>query len=386
MPDKKSDKKIQKRDKLIRLIILLVFLAISTAAGLLHQFAKVKPVGVDALCPFGGIESFYTFITQGVMVKRIVASSFILLIAVIIAAIIFRRTFCGNVCSLGTLQELFARLGKFIFKKRFNVPKIIDTPARYLKYALLILIIVFTVKTGELVIRPYDPWATYNHLLTSELFKDFLFGFIILAISLIGSLIYDRFFCKYLCPMGAFLGAINRIGLFRVKRNEKTCINCNACDKACPVNIPVESLKQVQSSECINCNLCVNACPVKDTLYISGPKNLKISPLLFTIITVIIFAAVVGSTVITGKFEVVQKSLTTEVKKTGVFNPDDIKGRMTLKEVIDASGIEKEKFINEFKIIEADLEVPIKELNSKYSFETEQVREFVKKELEKIKK
>jgi polyferredoxin len=83
-----------------------LILAVSTAAGLLHQFAKIKPVGVDALCPFGGIESFYTFITQGVMVKRIVASSFILLIAILIAAVLFRRTFCGNICSLGTLQEI----------------------------------------------------------------------------------------------------------------------------------------------------------------------------------------------------------------------------------------------------------------------------------------
>lgn len=386
MSDKKSNKKIQKRDNLIRLALLIGILVFATIIGQLHQFAKIKPVSVDALCPFGGIESFYTFITQGVMIQRIVISSFILLIAVLIVAIIFRRTFCGNICALGTLQELFGKLGKLIFKKRFNVPKIIDTPARYLKYVVLILIIVFTIKTGELVIRPYDPWVTYNHLLSSDLFTELLFGFIILIVSIVGSIIYDRFFCKYLCPMGAFLGLINKIGFFRIIRNEKTCIDCYACDKVCPVNIKVQSLKQVQSAECINCNLCVNACPVRDTLFISGPKKIKISPLFFTLLSVIIFSLVVASTTITGNFVWVQKSLTEEVKESGTFDPALIKGSMTIQDVIDASGISKDKFINEFKITEADLIIPIKEFKTKYNFETVQVREFVKKELEKIKK
>lgn len=386
MSDKKSNKKIQNRDKLVRFILLIVILVFATIIGQLHQFANIKPVGVDALCPFGGIESFYTFITQEVMVKRIVLSSFILLIAVLVVAIIFRRAFCGNICPLGALQELFGNLGKLIFKKRFNVPKIIDVPARYLKYLVLILIVIFTAKTGELIIRPYDPWVTYNHLLSSELFTELFFGFIILIVSIAGSIFYDRFFCKYLCPMGAFLGLINKIGFFRIKRNEKTCIDCYACDKACPVNIKVQSHKQVQSSECINCNLCVNACPVKDTLYIGGPKNIKISPLLFTLLSVIIFGLIVASTTITGQFEWVQKSLTEEVKEIGTFDPEQIKGRMTIQEVIDASGVSKDKFINEFKITEADLIIPIKDLATKYDFETEQVREFVKKELEKINK
>ena len=118
-------------------------------------------------------------------------------------------------------------------------------------------------------------------------------GLIVLVVSLVGSLLYDRFFCKYLCPMGGFLGLINRLGWFRITRNEATCTHCMACDKACPVNIPVESVAQVQSSECIACNLCVNACPVKDTLVVAGPRTGKVSSFAVLGITVALFAGVV---------------------------------------------------------------------------------------------
>ena len=103
MAIEKSDKKAQRRDKAIRLIILLLIWGLSTYLGILHQCAQgTRPVGVDALCPFGGIESAFTLITTGTMVQRIAWSSFILLFATLIVAILFRRSFCGNFCPLGT--------------------------------------------------------------------------------------------------------------------------------------------------------------------------------------------------------------------------------------------------------------------------------------------
>ena len=94
--------------------------------------------------------------------------------------------------------------------------------------------------------------------------------------------------------MGAFLGFINRIGIFKVKRNDNTCIHCNACDRACPVDIEVEKVDQVQSSECINCNLCVDACPVPDTLFVEGPKKIRIKPKKIMLVTILLFVAVIS--------------------------------------------------------------------------------------------
>ena len=285
----KSDKKQQKLYKGIRLAILIAILVFTTTLGILHQVLRTaKPAGVDAFCPFGGLESLITLVVTGTMVQRIALSSFVLLIAVVISALVFRRTFCGNICTLGTLQELMGRLGKKIFKKHFTMPAPVDKIARYLKYLLLVVIMVFSFIAGSLIIRPYDPWAAYQHLFAVDLFAEFLIGFIMLIVILLASLLYDRFFCKYLCPMGAATGLLGKIGWFRVKRNTETCIDCGACDKVCPVNIKVSAVKQVTTAECINCNECVNSCPVRDTLEVKGGKKGMATPLVVVLVTLLL--------------------------------------------------------------------------------------------------
>ncbi|MBN2544407.1 MAG: 4Fe-4S binding protein [Spirochaetes bacterium] len=391
----KSNKKIQNLFRAIRWLFLFLILVFVTSIGLMHQYLqKPKLLSTDAFCPFGGIESFFSSVVYGVMLKRIMLSSFILLIAVLIAAVIFRRAFCGQICVLGTIQEFFAKIGQFIFKKRLNMPKMVDKPLRYLKYLVLLVIVVWqitavyqAVKAGNtneipLVIRPYDPWAAYMHLASADLFAEFTIGFIVLIVVLIGSVLYDRFFCKYLCPMGATLGLINRIGLFKVTRNDKTCIHCKACNKVCPVNIDVMSVEIVNSSECINCNECVNKCPVPDTLYVEGPKKIKASPLAVTLITLLIFGLVLGITTVSGQFQWFQQSLEKEVEKLGTFDASLIKGSQTFKEVSDVSKVPKEAIIEKFKITEEEFNSPIKEIKDKYDFETEEVREFIKEYLE----
>jgi len=381
-------KKKQKLSRRLRLIILGGFLIFSTTIGIMHQVLdkdKWVPVGVDALCPFGGIESAYTLITSGSMLPKIAISSFILLGATILIAILFRRSFCGNICALGALQELFDKIGKILLKKRYHIPKIIDRPARYLKYALLIAIIILSIVFGKLIIRPYDPWATYHHIISADLFSEFLFGFIILLISIIGSVFYNRFFCKYLCPMGAFLGIINKIGIFRIKRNEKTCINCMACDKACPVNINIQKKSEITSSECLSCNECVNVCPEKDTLTIKTPGSKRhLSATTFLLISALVFLIVVGSTTLTGQFKWNLESIYEHTIKTGAFDYSAIKGRDTFKDVSDASGIPKEAFIKYFSLTEEEFSEPIKETAHKEgsNFDTADVRAFVHKQLE----
>jgi ferredoxin len=385
MADRKVYKKGLKRNRAIRLGILVIILIAATFGGIQHQIGKTwVPPGVDAFCPFGGIEGAVYLITNGRLIEKIAWSSFILLFAVILVAIIFRRAFCGTLCPMGTIQELFARLGRLIFKKPLRIPGIIDKPARYLKYLVLVVFIVLTIILGRLAIRPYDPWATYHHLISADLFSEFPIGFVVLVITIIGSFLFDRFFCKYVCPMGAFLGLINRIGLFRVKRNESSCIHCKACDKACPVQIPVESEKEVHSSECINCQECVNVCPEKGTLEIRGPRGWKFSPLAVSLISLGIFVLVVGITSFTGDFEWKLKTLEETASESGMFNPDDIKGRDTFRQVAELTGIEKDLFMEEFPLTDEEFDAPIKDAAHKEDsgFETEDVREFVRKQLE----
>jgi len=292
MLNQKENRELQLKSRSIRFLVLIIILAISTLLGILHQvFLTQPPVSVDALCPFGAIESTFTLIAAKTMLNKIATSSFLLLIATLLVAILFRRVFCGLICPFGTLQELFGRIGKKIFRKKILMPEQIDRFLRYWKYLSLGLIVFFSAYTGTLVQRPYDPWVAYHHLSSSDLFSEFSIGFFILLFSLVGSLLYDRFFCKYLCPMGAFLALINKLSFFRIERNESTCIKCRACDRICPVNIEVSKEKIVHSPECINCNECATICPVPDTLLITNRKKTRFfSPLAVLGITVLLFS------------------------------------------------------------------------------------------------
>jgi len=67
--------------------------------------------------------------------------------------------------------------------------------------------------------------------------------------------------------MGAFLGILNKIGLYRIIMEKSSCINCKKCSNICPVKIDVANIEKVTSSECINCMECITICPTnKKTL------------------------------------------------------------------------------------------------------------------------
>lgn len=321
--------------QILRLISQLFFLVLVTVAGFRHQILGGGPNGsppVDAICPFGGIESLYKLIITGNFIEKIDWSAVILLSGTVILAIVLGRFFCGWICALGTIQEIFGKLGFLIFKKRFEIPSRIDKPLRYLKYLLLFLILFLTWKTGTLIIRPYDPFAAYSHIPAGfeELWGDFAIGFSILILSLIASMFYDRFFCKYACPLGAFLGILSKISLFKIKRENNTCIHCNLCNKACPMNISIS--KKVDSAECIACLECVTICPTEKETLKSAVIRKTTKPLFVAIIGLIIYLGVIVVGHLTG-YWTTEKTLTEIVSTDGNLNPQSIKGFMTLKEI-----------------------------------------------------
>ncbi len=389
-PYQRSDRAAQQRSRATRLGVLIAGLVIITTIGVLHQVGGIaKPVGVDALCPFGGIETLWSLLSGAGLLQRIAVSSVILLGVVVLMALAFRRSFCGYICPLGALQELFGKLGKVLWKgtRRPVVPAAIDRPARFLKYGILAFFTVWTWQAAALVIRPYDPWVAWMHLTSGELFAEFGIGLAILGISLAGSVVYDRFFCKYLCPMGAVLGVMAPVSLFKVRRNAETCIDCRACDKACPVNVTVSTVETVSDRECINCNECVNSCPVAETLEVSdaafGKRRTSLRPQqVLGLVTGLIAVLLVASTA-SGAFAWTMPTLAKSAEQNGgTVNVEDIKGRMSFAEVSQATGIPAAEFEAQFGVQPADMTVPMKDIAAKYGFDVHTgVREWISQRL-----
>ncbi|GLC32488.1 4Fe-4S binding protein [Clostridium omnivorum] len=334
--------------KYIRWIILATFLILITIQTYLHQVlgGGTSP-SIHALCPYGGLESLYTVIFSGTFIQKIFIGTMTLLILTLLLSFIFRRSFCGTICPFGALQEFFGLLGKKIFRKRFTIPNKIDKPLRYLKYIVLLLTIIFAWKTAGLWVDPYDPWAAYGHISAgfSSLTSEYLVSLILLIVVLIGSMLYDRFFCKYLCPMGAVYGIISNFSPSKITRNKDKCINCNLCSKSCPVNIDVAHLDKVTSSECLGCQICVLSCPKKDALeYKTLGKALK--PITVIILVVVIFFGGLFISKSTGLFDVLPKPVTADTK----LNVEEIKGYMSLKDVSTGTGIEIKELYKKLEI------------------------------------
>lgn len=268
----------------LRLGVQIAFFAlvgsIATVNGLKEagvSVAFIEGASLHAICPFGGVVSFWNLVTAGTLVKKVHESSVVLAVIGIALALLFGPFICGWVCPLGSVQEWVGKLGRKLFKKRYNtfVPPAIDKWLRYLRYAVLILVSYQTVRLGKLMFQDVDPFYALFSFWTKEVTVT---SILLLGATLIVSLFVERPFCKYACPYGAFQGIFNLFRVFGIKRNPATCISCHACSKACPMNIDVEKKGIVRDHQCISCLECTSelSCPVKDTVVLgagSFPKG-----------------------------------------------------------------------------------------------------------------
>ena len=233
-------------------------------------------VSLHAVCPFGGVVSLYSLLTTGDLVRKVQDASVILMLVVFASAVLFGPVFCGYFCPLGSIQEWFGKIGRRMFPKRYNhfVPRKLDRALRWLRMAVLALVVYQTAVAAKLVFQDYDPYFALFNLFTGE---AALWAYAILAATLLASLFVERPWCKYLCPYGAVLGWFNRIRIFPVRRMQETCIHCGHCDAACPMNIEVSKAGAVRSSQCISCYECSSEsrCPVPDTVVIAAGKGGK---------------------------------------------------------------------------------------------------------------
>ncbi len=226
-------------------------------------------VSLHAICPFGGVVTLYNLAALGRYVQKIHASAVVLMTLVFALAILLGPVFCGWVCPLGSIQEWIGKIGRKLLGKRYNrvlLPRT-DRVLRYARYLVLVWVVYVTARSGSLIFSDFDPYYALFHFWTGEVAPTAL---VILGLTLAGSLLTERPWCKYACPYGALLGLFNKIRLFKVRRRPASCINCKLCDRACPMNISVSTDTNITDHQCISCYACTseNACPVPDTVVV----------------------------------------------------------------------------------------------------------------------
>jgi Fe-S-cluster-containing hydrogenase component 2 len=342
-----------KNNKLVmylRWSLLALFTGLTTVIAHLHiAESATRFPSIHAMCPFGGLESLYLFLTTGNFITKTSAGTMILFGITIVLAILFRKSFCGLICPFGAIQEFFGVIGQKIFKRRLSMPSHIDKPLRYLKYIILVVTVFWGWKTAGLWMAPFDPWAAYGHLSEGleRVWEEFAGGLIILVITILGSSLYDRFFCKYLCPLGALYGIVGKISPFKVVRNEDTCINCGKCSEACPVNIDVKSAKEVKSAECINCQICVLNCPKAGALESREGKT-TLKPVASIVLVMALFFGSIFAFQATGTYKFLP-----EMRKAGEsIRLDEVSCGMRINEAATATRTDLKEFYKKFSVPE----------------------------------
>jgi len=336
MPSSENNKKQKDHLQYLRYAILFFFLIFMTWMGYRHQLLGGGPAGsptVDALCPFGGLESIYSWLKDGYWLRRIALSSFVLFMGVAILTLLTGRVFCGWICPLGAVNEYVSAGTRKLGIKKIKLPPAVDKYLRYLKYVILLLIIYTTWKFGTLTFRDYDPWAAWMHL--SAGWSEFGYGTAVLFATLFAGVFIERFWCRCLCPLGAFLAFISKFSLVKVYRDKLKCINCGKCSVACPVGLTPDKDIIQGNGECITCGKCYSACPVDGAMN-SGYKNKNLTFLKTSIAGLLIFAAVVAGAKTVGYWE----TYASAPPATGVKSVDNVFGWMNLEQIAKTVGLD----------------------------------------------
>ncbi|MBU4188087.1 MAG: 4Fe-4S binding protein [Propionicimonas sp.] len=265
-----------RRTTLARRVTQLGFAIFIVAAAARHQFeSETGTASVDALCPFGAVETLITWATTGTLIAKVHPSNLILGVAVLVAALLVGNAFCGWICPMGTVQDGLAWVAKKLHLPQWQPGPRTDRVLRWGRFVVLGLVMWMSYVTGRLWFADYDPYFTLFSLHWLNPWTEALIVSVAITTAiLVASLFVERLWCRYLCPLGAVFAVLGRFSFLRIRRDAATCTDCNLCDRPCPVGITVSKADPVVNADCIGCLDCVTTCPVRGALTISPPGGL----------------------------------------------------------------------------------------------------------------
>jgi ferredoxin len=227
-----------------------------------------RPPGIEGWLPIAGMMNTTYFFSTGA-VPAIHPGALFLFLAFVGASLLFRKSFCGWLCPVGTLSEYLWKLGRRTFGRNFQPPRWLDVAVRGLKYLLLALFVyaVGSMSADALAGFLQSPYGLVADVKMLNFFRYLgLTGAVVLGLLVIASVFVQNFWCRYLCPYGALMGLAALLSPLRIRRTPERCIDCAKCAKACPSRLAVDTLLQIRSAECIGCMECVTACPAEGAL------------------------------------------------------------------------------------------------------------------------
>lgn len=215
-------------------------------------------------CPVGAFQNFMASIRYSTGFPQM---GFLVVGYVGFIGSVVGRLSCGWLCPFGFIQELLHKIPT----PKFSLWR----PLRYVKYGMLVVLVIalpalYVDSSGLghpwfcMLVCPAGtlegamPLMALKPSLWTTIGIIFWNKFTIMVLVIIGAILISRFFCRVICPLGAFYSLFSRISLVQLEFIEGNCVECGACIRRCPTGVVPN--KEFDSRECVMCLRCVDAC------------------------------------------------------------------------------------------------------------------------------
>ncbi|MDT8387303.1 MAG: 4Fe-4S binding protein [Thiogranum sp.] len=165
-----------------------------------------------------------------------------------------RGVYCGWLCPFGALQKLVNEIARAFKVRQFNLPQVVHDRLWGIKY--IILLVLFGISLQSLgTAERYAEVEPFKTAITLRFDREAIFVAYALGLVLI-SIFNCKFYCKYLCPLGAALGVPARLRMVNWLRRRRECGNpCQICAKECEIQA-IHETGEININECHYCLDC----------------------------------------------------------------------------------------------------------------------------------
>ncbi|MBQ1209527.1 MAG: 4Fe-4S binding protein [Bacteroidales bacterium] len=276
-------------------------------AGLV--FPEMEKADPEAYCPMGGLQAFCTYLVRGSLPCSMTTMQIVMGLALAATVIFLGKLFCSYLCPIGTVEDLLTEARRALRIKTIKIKSfgIADRILRVIKYGLLFLIFYMTCSSSELFCKKIDPYYAVATGFQGEIIL--WLSIVIVALVIVLGFFIDRFWCRYICPLGAASNSLKfylPLGLvllafwvlsllgvsvhwvwilatfclvaylleafhskpkfqaIHLVRDEQLCNKCGLCSKRCPYQVSIGSFgARVDSVDCTLCGDCIGVCAQK---------------------------------------------------------------------------------------------------------------------------
>jgi len=251
--------------------VMFVWFCIVSTVG--EKWFQLRSWPINWFLQLDPLSALGTILTTHTLYRPLVWS-----LVTVVLTIIFGRFFCGWVCPFGTLHHfvsfLASRKKKPAEKIRLNRYR----KTQSIKYLVLIVFLFMaafpslaaTLQTGLLdpiplitrsfnvVLLPIADRASNVVSVTGRFYEGawLIFGIFVAAVLL--NLVIPRFYCRFICPLGALFAILGRFAIWRIGKKTSECSNCSLCEQTCQLGC--EPSGSIRLAECVLCFNCFDGC------------------------------------------------------------------------------------------------------------------------------